>query len=118
MRYLEGLSVYRISKIISVDKTTLSRWITKFAETNDVTGFNQMSKREKRKAMEKVQRYLDEEAAKNHTPEEYKALQAEIARLQEDLRLAELGRDAYDEMINVAEKRFNIPIRKKAGAKQ
>lgn len=44
--------------------------------------------------------------------------QARIVELEEKLRKAELARDAYDEMINVAEAKFNIPIRKKAGAKQ
>ena len=44
--------------------------------------------------------------------------QARIAELEAKLRMAELARDAYDEMINVAEAKFNISIRKKAGAKR
>jgi len=44
--------------------------------------------------------------------------QTRIAELEAKLRKAELARDAYDEMINVAEAKFNIPIRKKAGAKR
>ena len=31
---------------------------------------------------------------------------------------AEIKAEAYDELINVAEAKFRIPIRKKAGAKQ
>ena len=49
---------------------------------------------------------------------EIKQLKAEKARLESDLKFAQLKADAYDEMINVAEKMFNIPIRKKAGAKR
>ena len=38
--------------------------------------------------------------------------QARIEELEVKLRKAELARDAYDEMINVAEAKFNIPIGK------
>ena len=49
---------------------------------------------------------------------EIKKLKAEKARLESDLRMAEMKADLYNEMINVAEKQFNISIRKKAGVKQ
>jgi F0F1-type ATP synthase membrane subunit b/b' len=41
------------------------------------------------------------------------SLQAELSRLQSELRA-----DVYNEMINIAEATFKIPIRKKSGAKQ
>jgi hypothetical protein len=47
-----------------------------------------------------------------------KALRAEVARLQAQLKHEKLRADAYDERINVAESMFKIPIRKKAGAKR
>ena len=47
-----------------------------------------------------------------------KALQAEISRLKKELAHESLRADAFNELINVAEKQFNISIRKKAGAKQ
>lgn len=46
------------------------------------------------------------------------SLQAEISRLKSQLAQASLRADAFDELINVAEKQFNISIRKKTGAKQ
>lgn len=46
------------------------------------------------------------------TPEE------QISILKKALRVEELRADAFDELINVAESKFNISIRKKAGAKQ
>ena len=49
---------------------------------------------------------------------EIKRLKAENARLESDLRRAEMKADLYNEMIDVAEKTFDIPIRKKAGAKR
>ena len=45
-------------------------------------------------------------------------LQSELKRLRAQLKKAEIKAEAYDELINVAEAEFNIPIRKKAGAKQ
>lgn len=50
-----------------------------------------------------------ETASGTETPEQ------KIARLERELRDARLMRDFYDEMINVAERQFNIQIRKKAG---
>ena len=47
-----------------------------------------------------------------------KALQREVIRLQAQLKEESLRADAYDEMINVAESKFNISIRKKVGAKR
>ena len=41
-----------------------------------------------------------------------------IRRLEKELADARLERDFYDEMINVAERQFNISIRKKAGTRQ
>ena len=40
-----------------------------------------------------------------------------IRELETELRKTEMARDAYDEMIRIAERYNNIPIRKKSGAK-
>ena len=47
-------------------------------------------------------------------PQTIQALQDELKRLREQLREAEIKAEAYDELINVAEAKFNIPIRKKS----
>ena len=47
-----------------------------------------------------------------------KQLRAEKKELEKRLKQAEIKAEAYEEMINVAEAMFKIPIRKKAGAKQ
>ena len=39
-------------------------------------------------------------------------------RLRKELTKAEIKAEAYDELINVAESKFGIQIRKKAGAKR
>lgn len=46
------------------------------------------------------------------------AVEEKIARLERELEEARLRADLYDEIINVAEKRFDIQIRKKAGTKR
>ena len=45
-------------------------------------------------------------------------LEARIRELEKQLRDEKLKSALYNEMINVAEKQFNIPIRKKAGTRQ
>jgi len=51
-------------------------------------------------------------------PTEINNLQAEILRLQKELKHEKLRADAYDKMIDIAESRFNIPIRKESGDKR
>ena len=54
----------------------------------------------------------------NTTDEKLKEKDAEIKRLRKALELEKLRSHAYSTMIDVAEEKFNIPIRKKAGTKQ
>ncbi|MEG1766779.1 MAG: transposase [Muribaculaceae bacterium] len=102
----KGYGEDRISRIIPIGHTTVSRWITKFATANQ-QNLVQMRKKESR-VKEVVT--LEEK--------DLKALKGENARFQAQLRQAQLRADFYDEMINVAEAKFNISIRKKAGTKQ
>lgn len=103
----EGLGRTKISRIIPVGETTISRWIRNFASENQV------------KVIMKRRTFIN-----SGTPiadaenTEVKDLQAEIARLKKELTHESLRADAFNELINVAEKQFNISIRKKAGAKQ
>ena len=46
------------------------------------------------------------------------SLQEELQRLRAELLNVEIKAEAYNELINVAEAKFGIQIRKKAGAKQ
>ncbi|WP_077196803.1 transposase [Prevotella ihumii] len=103
----EGLGRTKISRIIPVGETTISRWIRNFASENQV------------KVIMKRRTFIH-----SGTPiadaenTEIKDLQAEIARLKKELTHESLRADTFNELINVAEKQFNISIRKKAGAKQ
>ena len=64
-------------------------------------------------AMPKKKQNVEESAA-----EELARLRDENKRLSEALKMAEWMNHAKDVMIDEAEKTFNIPIRKKSGAKQ
>ena len=56
--------------------------------------------------------------AKKSPEDRVKELEAENKKLQKALELEKLRSKALDTMIDVAEETFNIPVRKKAGAKQ
>ena len=98
-----GYSAYRIAKLnlVPVGRHAIAAWIANFVAGNGtVTPQTVMqSKQENRN-------------------EELEALQKKVADLEKQLKYQEMRADAYDTMIDIAEKKFNIPIRKKAGAKQ
>lgn len=106
LHYEEGYGEDRISKIIPIGHSTVSRWIAIFAkEKGKVT-----MARDSHKA----------QAASKEQPQsaEVRELQKKVKELEKQLLEAEIKAEAYDELINVAEAKFRIPIRKKAGAKQ
>ena len=103
----EGLNYERISKIIPVSSDTVSNWIRTFVAEN------QSSVR-----MAKTNNSQSTSPVSSSKSADVNVLQAEIAQLKKQLAHERLRADAYDELINVAEKQFNISIRKKAGTKQ
>ena len=54
---------------------------------------------------------------KNYRDSDREDLLRRIRELEIELRKTEMARDAYDEMIRLAEQYYNLPIRKKSGAK-
>lgn len=107
LRFRENMGTTQISEVLGISRRTIYRWLRTFASENPKT----VSKmREIRKKPVSAQPCVDSN--------DIQSLQAEIQRLKLKLAQESLRADAYDEMINVAEKQFNIQIRKKAGAKQ
>lgn len=105
--YDEGLGNKKISRIFPINPSTVTTWIRNFALDHP-----EMI----RKCMKRTPPPV--EIKKSEMPDDVQSLKAEISRLKRELADANLRADAFNEMINVAEERFNIPIRKKAGAKQ
>jgi transposase len=106
LHYEEGYGKDRISQLLPIGHTTASRWIAIFAkEKVKISGTNDM-------------RNPQETASSSQEKDEIAKLHARVKELEAQLLRAEIKAEAYDEMINVAEAKFRIPIRKKAGAKQ
>ena len=102
----EGYGTEKISRVLPVGHTTASRWIAIFAEEKGKIQWEETKMKPQA-----------EETAKNPS-REIEELQKRVKELEAQLLRAEIKAEFYDEMINVAEAKFKIPIRKKAGAKQ
>jgi hypothetical protein len=102
----KGYGEGRISRILPIGHATVSRWIAIFAAEKGKKSV-QMRKSNPPTQLPAVTQDND-----------IQSLQAEVSRLQAALKDERLRADAYDEMIQVAESKFKIAIRKKAGAKR
>ena len=112
---LNNVPISQLSRDFSVDKVTIWRWIRTFADGKVPGQRNQALpdvKPNPSSMSKKIQKPVETEA------EELARLREENKRLAEALKMAEWMNHAKDVMIDEAEKMFNIPIRKKAGAKQ
>lgn len=106
LHYEEGYGENRIAEIIPIGHTTAARWIAIFArEKGKVMGEAEMTK-------------TQETASVQADSKDVKELQKKVKELEAQLLAAEVKAEAYDRMIDIAEARFGIPIRKKPGAKQ
>lgn len=61
---------------------------------------------------------IDNDMANKSKDDQIKELKAALKKAQKEAELEKLRAHAYDKMIDLAEERFNIPIRKKSGTKQ
>ena len=107
LHYQEGMGEEKISRIIPVGHSTVSRWIAIFARENKIST-----------ALMRKKPSNPNQPSPARDPQDVESLQSRIRELEAQLRHESLRADFYDEMINVAEAKFNIPIRKNAGAKR
>ena len=112
---LNHVPVSQLSKNFGIHSVTIWRWINTFADGKVSERRSQTVPEVKQDSpvMPKKKQNVEESAA-----EELARLRAENKRLSEALKMAEWMNHAKDVMIDEAEKAFNIPIRKKSGAKQ
>lgn len=105
----EYLTTYQSKRSIcrkyGLDPNWVSRNLIKFAVADKKDGI----------AMKKLPGNVSVE--KTYRDDDRDALLKRIRELEIELRRTEMVRDAYDEMIRLAEQYYNIPIRKKSGAK-
>ena len=112
---LNNVPISQLSKEFNIGKMTIYRWISTFADGKVPIRRSEGTPEVKpnpSSMSKKSQRPVESEA------EELARLREENKRLAEALKMAEWMNHAKDVMIDEAEKMFNIPIRKKAGAKQ
>jgi len=103
----QGLGYVKISRLVPVSRSGIAKWIVNFIAKNGKQ-YPPVMKEETPKPITQSSSELSD----------IESLQDKIASLESQLRKEKLRADAYDMMIDIAEKKFNIPIRKKAGAKQ
>ena len=112
----QGMSIREISSKTGVAKSAVHRWLCIFA------GENQPAMKTKPISPKRVTGIQVPEnkakTSKKTTTESDETAEEKIARLEKELEEARLRADLYDEIINVAEKKFDIQIRKKAGTKR
>lgn len=108
-------SAKAICERFNICKKTLYNWISIFADEKDAL-------RKRRCRILNQPNHLPMPKKSEESPEtaeqELVRLREENKKLQEALKMAEWSNHAKDVMIDLAETTFNIPIRKKSGAKQ
>ena len=112
---LNHVSISQLSADFHVNRKTIRTWISTFADgkvPDRSSKGNPDVKLNPSSMPKKSQKPVESEA------EELTRLREENKRLAEALKMAEWMNHAKDVMIDEAEKTFNIPIRKKSGAKQ
>ena len=108
----EGMCGTHICKVLPISRAILYKWIAIFVKQNPPVA----SMRRVKEAKNAPKPFP--EVAEEELPKTVLELQSELKKLRAQLNKAEIKAEAYDELINVAEAKFNIQIRKKAGAKQ
>jgi transposase len=98
MVYLQGLSVKDVAKKYGFSRQTVYVYLRNFEVGNPEVS-EQMKKQ-----------------GKDITPEDYKALQEEVARLRGELKQEKLRADFYEEMVEFGKEVYGIDL-KKAGTK-
>ena len=114
----QGLSIRQIGKKLNHGKSVIHRWITIFAENIDKSDMRKNRSRSGKSNATRITGVTAPESANYQAEALAESDKDKIKRLERELAEARLARDFYDEMISVAEKQFNISIRKKAGARQ
>lgn len=117
LHFVEGYGEDRIAKILPIGHTTVNRWIANFVAENKNSDLIAMQ-RKKRNTKSPKQQTKQQTPVTTPAADEVEKLKAEIDNLRKALDYEKLRAEAYNTMIDIAEKKFSISIRKKRGAKQ
>lgn len=108
----EHLLLSEIAQIIPVSPDTIASWIAIFGGLKPVPRREQIDMTSKKS----IPRLSAE--AEDSKDRQIRALLKEIKELKKESKKDRIRADLYQEMIRIAEERFNIEIVKKPGAKQ
>ena len=108
----EHLPINELSQEFGISDVSIWRWVRNFA--SEKSSLSPCGLHRKVKQISPMSKKQPKETGN----EELQRLREENKRLSEALRMAEWMNHAKDVMIDEAEKTFNIPIRKKSGAKR
>ena len=111
---LNHVPVSQLCENFGISDMSIYRWINTFADGKVPEGRSKGTPNVKPNPLPMPKKLKPEESA----ADELARLREENKRLSEALKLSEWMNHAKDVMIDEAEKTFNIPIRKKSGAKQ
>ena len=117
LHFEKGYGEDRIAKILPIGHTTVNRWIANFVAENKNSNLIAMQ-RKKRNTKSQKQQTKQQTPVTTPAADEVEKLKAEIDNLRKALDYEKLRAEAYNTMIDIAEKKFSISIRKKRGAKQ
>ena len=111
----QGYSYRQIGEKLGISPATVWNWVSKFAVENQSV----MKKKSTLVSKRLVGVTAPESSVMSSTVSKSSETDAQkIARLARELLESRMLSDIYNEIINVAEEKFNIQIRKKAGTKQ
>lgn len=124
----ENLGYTQISHLVPIGRTTILEWVHRYLDSGLDEVIEMKAKKKKRQEEHpRYRRYYYSDEVPNQPSDKLsvEALEALVADLKkrnqelEDQLLKEtIWSEALDELINVAEENFRIPIRKKAGTKR
>ena len=113
----QGASIREIAEKTGVAKSAVHRWLSIFAGENVPVMKKSQTKHKNRICGVRPPEH-NTVTTTEVAEEGSKTLQERLSRLKKELKEARMRADLYEEIINVAEKRFDIQIRKKAGTKR
>ncbi len=106
LHFEDGYGAKKIEKLLPVSHHAVSEWIAIFTREKG----NISRPKDMQKSQEVTPAQIENEGIE--------ALQKRLKELETQLKQAEIKAEFYDRMIDVAEAKFRIPIRKKVDAKQ
>lgn len=107
---VEGMTYRQLSEKYGVSRSTINKWILVYQETHN------LPRTAKQKTHDLQQMAI--KGIPNKDKDDQTDLKQKIALLEKQLAWEKMKAAALDKMIDIAEKDFNIDIRKKPGAEQ